>query len=168
MKQDDPVEASKFELPVARLRWLCPEDILAFSTTAEVEPVSGVVGQDDAVESLRFGLEFAGPGQNVYVRGLTGTGRATLVEQMLCDIRPNLALAEDRCYVHNFAAPDSPRLLVLPRGQGPAFAHAMEGLIEFVRQDLAPALSARHSTTRSRRPFASAGSLSKTNSARTG
>ena len=63
-------------LSVSQLRWTCPETSADFDSTRDVAPIAGVVGQDDAVDALRFGLEFDGPGQNIYVRGLTGTGRA--------------------------------------------------------------------------------------------
>ena len=57
-------------LPAEVLRWTCDPAKLAFESTQDVEPITGVVGQDDAVEALRFGLETNAPGQNVFVRGL--------------------------------------------------------------------------------------------------
>lgn len=59
------------------LRWCCDPGWLTFETTRTVEPARGIVGQDEAIASLRFGLEFRGAGQNVYVRGLAGTGRTS-------------------------------------------------------------------------------------------
>ena len=59
------------ELPIETLRWRCDPDDLSFDSTAEVEPVAGVVGQDDAVEAVRYGLESSSPGQNIFVRGLS-------------------------------------------------------------------------------------------------
>ena len=34
----------------------CPRDGFAFKTTADVEPLDGVIGQDRAVESIRFAI----------------------------------------------------------------------------------------------------------------
>ncbi len=124
------------------LRWCCDEDWLEFESTREVEPITGVVGQDDALEALKFGLEIGSPGQNVFVRGLTGTGRLTLVRQLMQQIRPAAPPAPDRCYVHRFDQPDRPRLITLPRGEGRRFADRMERFIEFVGEELEPALSA--------------------------
>ena len=45
------------QLSGGELRWCCDADWLDFATTAEVEPIAGVVGQDDAIEALRYGLE---------------------------------------------------------------------------------------------------------------
>ncbi|MCA9000969.1 MAG: AAA family ATPase, partial [Planctomycetes bacterium] len=115
--------------------------VFPFETTAELEPQEGVMGKDSAMEALRFGLEVHAPGQNIFVRGLTGTGRLDLVESLIRQIRPTAALAKDRCYVHNFVQPDRPKLLSLPRGRGREFARRIEELSNYIRTELIPALS---------------------------
>jgi hypothetical protein len=99
------------------------------------------VGQDDTLEALRFGLEMPGLGQNVFVRGLAGTGRLSLVRQLLDDVRPTCPLVNDRCYVHNFAQPDHPRLLTIPRSHGATLSCRIDELITFIQHDLGPLLS---------------------------
>jgi lon-related putative ATP-dependent protease len=141
--------ARDLEVPQSELRWKCEDEWLSFDTTADVEPISGVIGQDDAVEALKFGLTINAPGQNVYVRGLTGTGRASLVEHLLQDISPSCAPAPDRCYVHNFAAPDRPMLVTVPRGDGPKLKAAIDALIEYIEEELWLALNT--DTIRARR-----------------
>ncbi|MBI4718017.1 MAG: AAA family ATPase [Planctomycetes bacterium] len=106
-----------------------------------MEPITGVIGQDAAVDALRFGLETKAPGQNVFVRGLTGTGRMTLIRRLLEEIRLSCPLARDRCYVHNFSQPDRPRLISLPRGRGPAFGARVDELADYIRDELKTALS---------------------------
>ncbi|HUU96434.1 MAG TPA: ATP-binding protein [Phycisphaerae bacterium] len=128
-------------LPAGVLRWTCDPAKLAFESTEDVEPITGVVGQDDAVEALRFGLETNAPGQNVFVRGLTGTGRMTLLKRLLEEIQPSCPLTRDRCYVHNFAQPDRPRLITLPRGKAKEFRRRIEKLADFIGEHLGPALS---------------------------
>ena len=130
------------------LRWCCDDMLLSFETTDEVEPITGVVGQDDAIEALRYGLEVFAPGQNIYVRGIAGTGRMTLVRQLLEDISPTCPLADDRAYVHNFAQPSRPRLITLPRGRGRAFRHGVDRLIEFVEEELVQTLNSESMRTR--------------------
>ena len=125
-----------------QLRWCCDPDGLGFESTREVPPIQGIVGQDAAIEALAFGLETDAPGMNVYVRGLTGTGRMKLVRRLLEEVQPACALAHDRCYVHNFDEADRPALIELPRGRGKAFRERIEELIEYVRAQLLPALSA--------------------------
>ncbi|MDD9991830.1 MAG: AAA family ATPase, partial [Rhodospirillales bacterium] len=50
-------------------------------------------------------------------------------------------LADDRCYVHNFAQPGRPRLITLPRGRGRELCRGVDRLIEFVEEELAEALN---------------------------
>jgi len=114
---------------------------LPFKSTREIEPIPGVVGQDDAVEALRFGLETNAPGQNIFVRGLTGTGRMTLLQRLLEGIRPSCPLARDRCYVHNFASPDRPRLITLLPGKAKGLRRRVDKLADFIQEHLGPALS---------------------------
>ncbi len=129
-------------LPVSALRWRCDNDCLKFETTEEVEPIAGIVGQDSAVESLRFGLEIDAHGQNIFIRGLSGTGRMTLVRRLLRELQPTCAVKHDRCYVHNFTEPDRPRLISLARGRARAFRRRIHEFAEFIRDGLGPALSA--------------------------
>ena len=125
------------------LRWRCDPSTLGFEDTSTVAPVDGVVGQDAALESLRFGLEIDAQGQNVFVRGLSGTGRLTLVRRLLERIQPHCPLAPDRVFVHNFGQPERPRLLTLPRGMAAAFQREMEALVHFIGHELGPALNSQ-------------------------
>ena len=136
-----PFKPSVEPLPVPALRWRCDPKTLPFDSTADIEPITGVIGQDSAVDALKFGLETNAPGQNVFVRGITGTGRMTLIRRMLEQTRLACPAVRDRCYVHNFAQPDRPRLLTLYHGQGKPFQHRMDELADFIRDDLKTALS---------------------------
>src|SRR5262245_66318510 len=129
------------KLPADALRWMCPTSWLPFTTTLEVEPLSGIWGQEEALEAFRFGLEMSGPGRNIFVRGLSGSGRLSLVCQLVEEMRPPCPPTPDRCYVHNFAEPDVPRLISLPRGEAPAFDAAVDNLVHFIRDELGPYLA---------------------------
>ena len=128
-------------LEAGQLRWTCGQECFPFETTHEVEPIEDVVGQDPAVESLRFGLETDAPGQNIFVRGITGSGRLSMVQRLLASIQPACSPAPDFCFVHRFHQPDRPRLITLPRRDGLAFEAAISDLVSFIRDELAPALS---------------------------
>ena len=135
-------------IPPEGLRWTCDPAAFGVASTAEIDPVVGIVGQEDAVEALRFGLEIHAPGQNVFVRGMTGTGRLTLVRQLLADIEPACPPAKDRCYVHSFEDPGRPRLVTLPRGAGPRFRDRIGELIGYIETELLPALNSDSMKTR--------------------
>ena len=129
-------------LPAEKLRWTCDPDSLPFETTEEVEPLPGVVGQDSAVSALKFGIECQADGQNIFVRGLAGTGRMRLVRRMLEELKPTCSVKQDRCYVHNFTESNRPRLISLPAGKARGFRRNMHQFAEFVRDGLVEALKA--------------------------
>ncbi|MEX1025137.1 MAG: AAA family ATPase [Planctomycetota bacterium] len=123
-----------------QLRWNCDETTLGFATTREVEPLAVFIGQSDAVESLLFGLDHMAPGQNVFVRGASGTGRLTLVRRLLAEIEPNCSVSPDLVYVRNFAHPSRPRLLTFESGEGRRFVRVMDDWAEFASKGLDDAL----------------------------
>ena len=110
-------ERQETELKPEALRWRCEPGSLKFKTTADVDPLSSTVGQPFALEALRFGLECTARGQNVYVRGLTGTGRLSTVKRLLGEIEPMARPKQDRCYVHNFSQPEPPSPVDLLAGR---------------------------------------------------
>ncbi|MCS7169630.1 MAG: AAA family ATPase [Candidatus Kapabacteria bacterium] len=122
------------ELPADRLRWRCSEHIFPFETTSELEPLEEIVGQPRALEALRLGVRLWAPGYNVYVSGLSGTGRLTTVQQILQEVLQVCPPLYDYCYVHNFREPSQPRLLKLPKGQGTAFRAALAEAVSLLRQ----------------------------------
>jgi ATP-dependent Lon protease len=135
------MEVRHAALPVERLRWCCAADSLPFESTSKLEPIHRVVGQDTAVNALRFGMEIHAPGQNIFVRGLTGTGRMTLIQRLLEELQPSCPRTRDRCYAHNFRNPERPRLITVPWGRAAAFCKRIDDLADFIRDDLEAALS---------------------------
>jgi lon-related putative ATP-dependent protease len=94
------------------------------------------VGQNRALEALRLGLEVRAPGYNIYVSGITGTGRTTTVLQMVKELAPACPVPRDRAFVHNFAEPNRPRLLTLQAGKASAFKRDAEDLTALLRRTL--------------------------------
>ncbi len=132
--------SKSFALPVDALRWRVDESTLDFKSTAEIDPAEGIIGQPVAMEALRFGVESNAPGQNIYVRGTSGTGRTSLVRSLLAELDPQARRRLDRCYVHNFLQPDRPRLITLPAGQGPLLRRRVKELADFIENHLLESL----------------------------
>ncbi len=61
-----------YELSPEKLTSQCEESCLKFTTTAEVTPIDGVLGQDRALEAIAFGLGMKRRGYNIYVGGNLG------------------------------------------------------------------------------------------------
>lgn len=129
-------ERTELELPPDKLRWQCPESLLPFTTTRDLQPIRTILGQERAVEAIRVGLQMRSPGFNVFVAGPSGTGRTTTVRQLLREVAQQGPVPDDWCYVHNFDRPDVPAAIRLPAGKGREFQRAMERLITRLRRDL--------------------------------
>ncbi len=118
------------------LRWNCPEDVFEFKSTAEVKPLERIVGQERAIEAIKLGSELKAKGYNIFVTGLSGTGRTTTVKKILDANSSSCPITFDFCYVHNFKDTDSPTLLKLPKSHGKKFSEAMNDTIAFLRRRL--------------------------------
>ena len=76
----DPFAAGLRLAPDALTRPFDPSQF-AFTTTDDLEPFRGVLGQERAVEALQFGVAMPRPGYNVFVMGEPGTGRFSFVQR---------------------------------------------------------------------------------------
>jgi hypothetical protein len=81
----------------------------SFTTTNDLEPFRGVLGQERAVEALQFGVAMPRPGYNVFVMGEPGTGRFSFVKRYLKAEGKRLQTPADWVYVNNFDEPREPR-----------------------------------------------------------
>ncbi len=121
------------ELPHRSLRWYADPALFGFTSTHDVQPLDGIIGQRRAIEALSLGAEIYSPGYNIFVSGLAGTGRLSTIKSMLERLRPNFNVPHDYAYVHNFDNPDAPSLLVFPRGKAASFQRQMENMITYLR-----------------------------------
>lgn len=131
-----PSENKEFLVSPESLRWICPEESFQFETTSTLSPRPKIIGQDRAIEAIRTGLGIRNPGFNIFVTGLTGTGRSTTVKKILASIDQVNGNLDDKLYVHNFKEPDYPKLIRLPAGQGKKFSKDMERLLAKFQEQL--------------------------------
>ncbi len=125
---------SHAELKPEQLRWHCSEDLFSFETTKELTPLDGIIGQERAIEAIELGARLFSHGYNVFVSGVSGTGRLTTVKNILHDVSRNTPNLFDYCYVHNFNSPDNPTLLRFVAGRGKEFAKEMDAAISLLRR----------------------------------
>jgi len=114
----------------------CDSTRLGFATTAELPDPAAPVGQDRAVEAVRFGIGIRRYGYNIYALGPPGMGKHGLVRQFLEGSAQGAPVPPDWCYVHNFADPQRPRAVQLPAGRGESLRTDMERLVEELRVSL--------------------------------
>jgi ATP-dependent Lon protease len=124
------------ELTVDELMWRCPEDWLSWDNLDEIPAASTIVGQDRAVEAIAFGLAVDSVGYNVFVTGLSGTGRLTTITRFVDQLAHEQDPPDDVCFVFNFRNPEDPRVVFLNPGSGRRFKEGMEGLVRELAENL--------------------------------
>ncbi|MFI5181528.1 MAG: Lon protease family protein [Thermoanaerobaculia bacterium] len=120
-------------LPPDRLRNACDPSKFDFATTADLAGEAGVPGQGRAEDAIRFALDMASEGFNVYAMGSAGLGKHEIVRRILDEKAASGETPSDWCYVHDFESGQKPRALKLPAGRAAGLARSMERLVEGLR-----------------------------------
>lgn len=122
------------ELKSTELKWTCDTNCFDFETTDTLNPIEGIIGQHRAIKSLKIGIDIESPGYNIFITGLSGTGKQTTIRKLLHEFLPKKKLKlNDYIYVNNFRDNDHPSLLVFPAGQGRNFKTDLKATIKFLQ-----------------------------------
>ncbi|MFH0784193.1 MAG: AAA family ATPase [Pseudomonadota bacterium] len=119
----------KYRLSAQELRGRCDSDQFLFKSTAELAPLNEVIGQERAVSAIQFGLGMKGPGYNIFVTGEEGTGKQTIVRDLITQYASGQPTPPDWCMVNNFKDEFRPRAIRLAPGKAYGFAKAINRLI---------------------------------------
>jgi len=132
-------------LDVSALARRCDPSRLGFTTSAELEPLTEVIGQARAVEALRFSARIGAgvDGFNLFVMGPSGIGKRTTILRLLGDEAAKLPAPPAWCYVHNFDAAHQPRAICLPPGLAVELQRDMRVLIDELRAAIPAALESQ-------------------------
>lgn len=118
----------------------CAPDTFNFGTTKELVPLEGIVGQERAVQAMDFGLKIKGHGYNIFMTGITGTGKTGYARAVAKAIACREPVPDDWCYLYNFKNPDEPLALNFPAGMGSVFARDMDNLLEELKETILEAM----------------------------
>jgi len=135
-------------LEARQLRQTCDPAQFDFETTAELEDLSEIVGQERAVDAILFGIGIQREGYNLFALGPSGTGKRTTIRQFLDQRGAAEPVSPDWCYVNNFEQPHKPRVLRLPPGQGVVLRKDMDRLVEELRSAIPAAFESEDYRTR--------------------
>jgi lon-related putative ATP-dependent protease len=134
--------SAQFEISAEKLAWRCDLSFLPFTCTAEMTPLEDFIGQERAIRAIEFGLGVNKPGFNIFVTGLTGTGKTSIIKAFLKKITSHhpgsiadAAVPEDCCYVYNFSDADRPQALKIRRGWGKLLKMDMDQLVRNLQRD---------------------------------
>lgn len=131
----------KYELPADALRSICEPKKFSFRSTAEIQPLEGVIGQKRAVQAIEFGLEMNSPGYNICVTGAEGTGKKTIVSQIAGEHAKRRKPSVDWCLVNNFRDEYRPVAVAVPTGRASHFSRKMDKIIEGLQKTIPEAFA---------------------------
>jgi predicted ATP-dependent protease len=109
---------------------------LPFTTTADLEPLTTLVGQERATQALQVGLGMIQQGYNIFVSGFEGTGAQAQIAAQLRERAATMPTPGDWVYVHNFRYADQPQAIALEAGQGRRLQQDMARLVTHLRETL--------------------------------
>jgi predicted ATP-dependent protease len=127
----------------ADLRIRIDPDSLGFSDTSELlEDPLPWIGQERAETAARFGLGIDQRGYNLFVLGEVGSGRSSLLLEVMKTVAAKSAVPPDLCYLHNFDEPERPRALRMPAGQGRLLRQLMGQMVKNLQSNIPQCLDA--------------------------
>lgn len=141
----------------------CNLEQLKFTSTEELEDIEITVGQERAVEAIKFGIRLHKSGYNIFAMAPAGTGKLTTVKQLVEHEASRQAIPSDWCYVHNFRQAAKPTAIQLKPGQGKVFKNDMEQLIDELSVAILPLLTGMNTDPEPGRLKASPGNVKSRN-----
>jgi len=110
---------------------------IKIKTSDDVAPCDNIISQERAIKAIKLGLKVKSRGYNIFVTGLTGTGRTTTIKHLLEGLHNNSSPElNDICYVNNFRDPDQPVALIFIAGEGRRFKNNVELTISALRKSI--------------------------------
>jgi len=117
-------------LPLSSLSAKVPDDHLSFSSLKELDALSGILGQERAIEAIQFGVAMRRPGYNVFAMGESGTGRSSYVSNYLKSEAKRQVAPNEWTYVNNFSDNRSAKALSFAPGCAKVFEQELRLLID--------------------------------------
>ena len=140
------MDIKKLEVPVGMLRWQCDPAVFDFDCTKDLAPLQEFIGQDRAIRAIQFGLSMEHGGYNVFVTGLTGTSKTSMVKTYIDRLIAKHEIGEnfhpqDWAYIHNFTDLDRPQAIGMPQGTCKELRNKIADLLDRLKEDIARTFS---------------------------
>jgi predicted ATP-dependent protease len=124
-------------LAAAQLRLGVDPSCLGFADTRALQDVPlPWIGQERAEQAARFGMGMDQPDYHLFVLGEVGSGRTTLLTQLMRSQAALRPVPPDLCYLHNVEEPERPHALRLPAGQGRQLRQLMGQLVKRLQTEI--------------------------------
>jgi lon-related putative ATP-dependent protease len=131
------------ELSVEQLRRICDPTVFHFKSTAELPILKKIIGQDRAVRATSFGIDIDSPGYHIFAIGPAGTGKTSMIKDLLEHKSADQPVPDDWCYINNFDDNDKPRMLRLPAGEGSKLQSDMDRFVEKLSDEIPSAFETK-------------------------
>ncbi len=106
------------------------------------EPNYEIISQERAVRAINMGLGVQKPGYNIYVAGVQGTGKTSVIRSFLKKTAEDQKTPNDWIYIYNFKNIESPRAIEMQTGLAKKFKKEMDELVELLSTEIPDALQA--------------------------
>lgn len=126
-------------LKASELYQTCKFSNFPFKDTRELVELEEVIGQQRAIDAVKFGVEVNHKGYNIFALGPTGMGKREFIKRLFEEKAPTQPVPPDICYLHDYDDPDKPKAIILPAGKGVEFQKDMDELIQEMRTALSSA-----------------------------
>ena len=137
------VDTSKWRLEPGDLKVKYNMDDFDFKSTQDLKPLNGIIGQERAAKALSFGLKMKAKGYNIFVAGISGTGRSSYTHSMVSKIAQNKKNNKDYVYVYNFKTPDEPKVISFSSGEAKHFQKDIETAVDKLIEEIPKAFVSR-------------------------
>jgi predicted ATP-dependent protease len=149
------MDLKRYEVPSEQLNVKCDPKIFDFECTKDLAPLREFIGQDRAIRGIEFGLQMKNKGYNIYVAGLAGTGKTSIVKTYVNKMVEKRQAEgsyspADWCYIYKFADADRPEIIDLPQGKGKIFRDQMVKLLERLKDEMTKAFSSEEYKTQTK------------------
>jgi lon-related putative ATP-dependent protease len=120
-------------LDPGELYHVCDTSLFSFRTTDELKPLKEVIGQRRAMDAVAFGTEIRQEGYNLYAMGPSGSGKHSVISELLEQKVLDEAPPSDWVYVNNFRDSRKPIAIELPSGHAREFSDDIDELLELLK-----------------------------------
>lgn len=120
----------------------CDENTLAKKLKQRSKPHYDIIEQSRAVRAISVGLNIEKPGYNIYLAGVHGTGKKSVIYNFLNKTAQKRQTPGDWIYVYNFEDAEAPIALELATGCAKRFKKQMDEFIEQLTSELLAAFQA--------------------------
>lgn len=132
-----------YKVPLSRLKRKHDLTRFDFVTTEEIKMSKDIIGQERGIEALKFGFSIKKKGYNVFVSGITGTGRNSHSYSIAKNFAEKRNTPNDWCYVYNFKKPENPIAIRLKPCEGIIFKKKMKDFIDKLKIEIPKSFSSK-------------------------